>query len=155
MQSILTNYANRVHYPKYNSFSAESQSKFVEYAAFFVHMFFKKTSSFFHEISISFSYSSSILRNVLRRNKREPNELQTSSFFTSFISLNVPHRVDSRALLPHSVYAEPKIGNSSFLPILPLFFTHCPLPGAASPAVRQTKNDRLCVTISFVVQRCF
>jgi len=72
---------------KYNSFSAESQSKFVEYAAFFVHMFFKKTSSFFHEISISFSYSSSILRNVLRRNKREPNELQTSSFFTSFISL--------------------------------------------------------------------
>lgn len=43
-------------------------------------------------------------------------------FFTSFISLNVPHRVDSRALLPLSVYAEPKIGNNSFLPILPLFF---------------------------------
>lgn len=77
----------------------------MEYAAFFVHMFFKKTSSFFHEISISFSYSSSILRNVLRRNKREPNELQTSSFFTSFISLKRSAPVDSRALLPHSVYA--------------------------------------------------
>jgi len=96
-------------------------------------MFFKKTSSFFHEISISFSYSSSILRNVLKRNKREPNELQTSSFFTSFISLNVPHRVDSRALLPHSVYAEPKIGNSSFLPILPLFFTLLSSAGCGGP----------------------
>ena len=134
----------------------------MEYAAFFVHMFFKKTSSFLHEISITFSYSSSILRNVLRRHKRQQNELPTSSCFTSFISLNVPHRVDSRALLPHSVYAEPKIGNSSFLPILPLFFTPlssagCCEPGSAADQKRSPlRNDFLrCAKVFLIAANTF
>ena len=76
---------------------------------------------------------------------REPNELQTSSFFTSFISLQCSAPVESGRCFPSAFMRSRKSETFCFFRYYPLFLPYCPLPGPASPAVRQTKNNHLCL----------
>lgn len=88
---------------------------------------------------------------------RERTEWVTNFFIFYFLHFFKTFRTGSIAgrCFPTAFTRSRKSETVRFFRYYPYFLPHCPLPGAASPAVRQTKNDRLCVTISFVVQRCF